>query len=53
MEFIAKWYDHEFIVAIDPDPIIADSEDDAIKKAWERYDGTPPTKMVYLERCHE
>ena len=27
MEFIAKWYDHEFIVAIDPDPIIADSED--------------------------
>ena len=44
MKYTLIWYDMEKEVT--RDTVNADSEEDAIKKGYEKYNGNPPAKLV-------
>ena len=46
------WYDQNHIIQEDM-PIIADSEDDARSKAYNKYNGNPPGPLLYLEEINK
>ena len=47
-KFIPRWYDLESVKKEDP-PILAETREEAERKAYMAYDGNPPAPMLSLE----
>ena len=47
-KYKATWYDQNSIVLEDPEPIEAESETEAVDKAYVRHGGNPPAPLLSL-----
>lgn len=48
-EFIEHWYDLDEVKYTSNDHIFAETEEDATKIAYRRYNGKPPAPILWLE----
>lgn len=48
-EFIEHWYDQDEVKYTSNDHIFAETEEDATKIAYRRYNGKPPAPILWLE----
>ena len=48
MKFIPIWYDQDSIVKEDP-PIEATDKEEAMRKAYTKYNGNPPAPLLSLQ----
>lgn len=47
-KFKVTWYDQNSIVQEDVEPVEAENEEEAVKKAYIRYNGNPPAPLLSL-----
>ena len=47
-KYIATWYNQIETVKVDEEPIEASSHEEAVAKAWTRYNGNPPAPLLSL-----
>lgn len=45
----AYWYNATEVKYEDPEPIVAENEEEATKQAYMRFNGHPPAPVLYLE----
>lgn len=48
MKYIPTWYDQDSIVKEDP-PIEANDKEEAMRKAYIKYNGNPPAPLLSLQ----